>query len=424
MRKRQYFIFLLTFFLILNFWVLVQNAFAAAPALPSPLGQPTEIEYPEIQKGDAPLTVQTTPLVKYAEYLFYFLIWGSGILALLALIYAGFLYITAVGNPDKLRDAKDRIFSALLGLAIILGSYAILWQLNPHFLTFELEDLDPLINTLAPGVLVCKTANAPVAEAWVEQNGILLGNLDLTAKRLARIRLDQILSEINKSCYYIKTEGNVKADFNDQIKEIYFVPDIEYRNRSIVSVLHYGAAVFSDNDYEGIGLLFLSHMNPLVGLTPSVFKYATGSEFNLKISSIRPFKQKFFALATDINWRVRLYREIGYNKGLTDADVPFFDRMAIPTATEYFILSGGTSMLPRPLYVDSVDDIVIPKSMRIDGSPLVVLFKDALTSTWDGEKQEMTYTPKATTTSEGTGFYFQIFFTSIIMQIAVHSIGH
>ena len=43
----------------------------------------------------------------------------------LAIIYSGFLFVFAMGNPEKLKKAKDALLYSLIGAAILLGSWAI-----------------------------------------------------------------------------------------------------------------------------------------------------------------------------------------------------------------------------------------------------------------------------------------------------------
>ena len=49
---------------------------------------------------------------------------GVPIIAL-AIIYSGFLFVSAVGNPEKIGKAKDTLLYTLIGAAILLGSWAI-----------------------------------------------------------------------------------------------------------------------------------------------------------------------------------------------------------------------------------------------------------------------------------------------------------
>ena len=43
----------------------------------------------------------------------------------LAVIYSGFLFVSARGNAEKLTKAKDALFYTIIGAAILLGSWAI-----------------------------------------------------------------------------------------------------------------------------------------------------------------------------------------------------------------------------------------------------------------------------------------------------------
>jgi hypothetical protein len=48
-----------------------------------------------------------------------------GIIAVGLVIYGGIVWMTAAGDDGKIEDAKKIIYSAVLGLIIILFSYAI-----------------------------------------------------------------------------------------------------------------------------------------------------------------------------------------------------------------------------------------------------------------------------------------------------------
>ena len=48
-----------------------------------------------------------------------------GIIFLILTLYAGFLWMTAAGNPDKVGKAKTLLAQAVIGLILILASYAI-----------------------------------------------------------------------------------------------------------------------------------------------------------------------------------------------------------------------------------------------------------------------------------------------------------
>ncbi len=56
--------------------------------------------------------------------------WVLGFLALVAvimIIYGGFIWLTAAGNEERIASAKKIISAAIIGLVIILLAWAIVW---------------------------------------------------------------------------------------------------------------------------------------------------------------------------------------------------------------------------------------------------------------------------------------------------------
>jgi hypothetical protein len=49
----------------------------------------------------------------------------GGVLAVLAFIYSGFLYVTAQGNESKLATAHKALLYSAVGTAVLLGSWVI-----------------------------------------------------------------------------------------------------------------------------------------------------------------------------------------------------------------------------------------------------------------------------------------------------------
>lgn len=48
-----------------------------------------------------------------------------GVLFLILMLYAGILWMTASGNDEKVKKAKDLIINAIIGLIIVSAAYAI-----------------------------------------------------------------------------------------------------------------------------------------------------------------------------------------------------------------------------------------------------------------------------------------------------------
>ncbi len=73
---------------------------------------------------------------------------AAGILATVMIVYGGIQYLTSFGKSDQISKAKDTILSAIIGLALALGSYVILYFINPNLTTLKLpagiDRVDPI----------------------------------------------------------------------------------------------------------------------------------------------------------------------------------------------------------------------------------------------------------------------------------------
>ncbi len=49
----------------------------------------------------------------------------SGIVLVSLLVYGGFLYLTAAGNPDTVKKSKSLMINAVIGIVIITSAYAL-----------------------------------------------------------------------------------------------------------------------------------------------------------------------------------------------------------------------------------------------------------------------------------------------------------
>jgi len=72
------------------------------------------------------------------QNLYTYIISIAGVIALMALIIGGILYLTSTGEPEKLDKAKKQILAALFGIVILLSSYLILRTINPELVSFEI----------------------------------------------------------------------------------------------------------------------------------------------------------------------------------------------------------------------------------------------------------------------------------------------
>ena len=128
-------------FLIINILIILLSFALVKPSLAR------ELEVPIPTPGGGFIT--TIPaLPDYIVAIFQFALMAIGIICLGAFIYGGFSYLTSAGSPSAMNDAKDRIFSALLGLIILFSAWLILNTINPELV--NLDTLNPIECTGPP----------------------------------------------------------------------------------------------------------------------------------------------------------------------------------------------------------------------------------------------------------------------------------
>ncbi len=124
---------------------------------------------PQITWPASPLTTQTLDKsTNIPQLIQYFFEWGvglGGLAVFIALIIAGIQFITSTADPGKLNEAKDRIKSSVIGLALLLSSWAIFNLINPSLNTLEdLPDLTGII--LNGGISTGETCTIEGPNAW------------------------------------------------------------------------------------------------------------------------------------------------------------------------------------------------------------------------------------------------------------------
>ncbi len=109
--------------------------------------KPLEIKYPRVlgkELSEKPL------LPEYIKYIFNLALLLGGLIAFGALVLGGFRYMSSVGSPPAMDDAKDQIFSGILGLVILLSSYLILTTVNPQLVILKTKK-----TPIKAGVVLC-----------------------------------------------------------------------------------------------------------------------------------------------------------------------------------------------------------------------------------------------------------------------------
>lgn len=85
---------------------------------------------------------KSTDATQYVKtmYLFGTAIVGAAAMAAIAL--AGINYMRAQGNEERVTKSKEMLAGALIGLALVMGSYVLLKTLDPQLVEFKIETVD------------------------------------------------------------------------------------------------------------------------------------------------------------------------------------------------------------------------------------------------------------------------------------------
>lgn len=76
-------------------------------------------------------------LGEYIAAVYKYAVAVASIIAVVMIVVAGFQWTASGGSPDAINEAKKRIVNAVTGLILALGSYTILYTVNPDLVTFK-----------------------------------------------------------------------------------------------------------------------------------------------------------------------------------------------------------------------------------------------------------------------------------------------
>ncbi len=82
----------------------------------------------------------------YLKYFYNFFVWALAVFAVTLISWGGFKRIMAAGSTERIKDANDTIFKAIIGLVLALLSYTLLNLLNPKLVANTV----PLIEKVRP----------------------------------------------------------------------------------------------------------------------------------------------------------------------------------------------------------------------------------------------------------------------------------
>ncbi len=174
-----------------------------------------ELNYPEIREIQPTYAdAQTFPL--YINYLVYLLVAVGAIVTVISLIRGGMSWLTAQGDPAKIKEGRDRITSSIFGLIIILSSFVFLDSINPDLKSIhELEIIETEEPDFAPGVYLSSENTIPDdREEMGEEVRRIRGPIrDLGNFELRSLRIVNAVSQDGGLLEYDRGEGEVPLTF-------------------------------------------------------------------------------------------------------------------------------------------------------------------------------------------------------------------
>lgn len=126
--------------------LLIQFCFLYA----APTADATEIKFkPQIsigdykaeteggQEGGYAVSNSTETIGNYIRQIYNYAVGIVGIVAVVVMMFGGITWMTSMGNPSRVTEAKAWIASALTGLLLVSFSYVILRTVNPDLVNFK-----------------------------------------------------------------------------------------------------------------------------------------------------------------------------------------------------------------------------------------------------------------------------------------------
>lgn len=158
-----------------------------------------ELKYPYLPGPSLP------GIPEYAQFLFKLAVFLTGLILFGVLIYGGILYLTSAGRPGQIMEAKRRIFSALLGVGILLGSWLILTTIFGAPPKLTMPGFKPPFFPLGEGIYLCNYKVPDISS--------ILGHYlsdDIEKQLKGKEELKKLFVKRNdKYCYQITSSGNL-----------------------------------------------------------------------------------------------------------------------------------------------------------------------------------------------------------------------
>jgi hypothetical protein len=240
-------IFFIFYFLFFSF--PVQAATSAIPHL--------EITIPELKLTELVCTTDKDGngscsidwIGKYIQALYNYGLGIAGILAAIMMMVGGVLWTTAGGNQQRVTEAKSYIVASITGVALLLGAYTILYEINPDLVNLK-------------NIIVKKIKFVPVEEDAKFTSGG--GNGDIPSNQADRDKYDADLTAYSrtaridctllKAILFTESSGNPNAESASHAKGLTQVID------STAQEIGCGTNLFDPKTSIECGAKYIAHL--------------------------------------------------------------------------------------------------------------------------------------------------------------------
>jgi hypothetical protein len=103
-------------------------------------------KYPIVCEGDDKESCKIPWIGIYIYALYNYLLGIGGVLAAIALMIGGVLWLISAGNANRVSQAKSWITGSLTGLVILLTSYVLLYEINPELLGMKYIEMETIVS--------------------------------------------------------------------------------------------------------------------------------------------------------------------------------------------------------------------------------------------------------------------------------------
>jgi hypothetical protein len=107
------------------------------PKLQIPLFTLPKFSEPVVKETEEGRFVYLPYIAEYAGAIYKFLLAVIGLVAGIMITYGGVKWLLSGGSPERISEAKKKISDAIVGLVLALGSYTILYLINPDLVSFK-----------------------------------------------------------------------------------------------------------------------------------------------------------------------------------------------------------------------------------------------------------------------------------------------